>query len=85
MTQAEAHSRLFRFLENSYQQSRRTILVITGKGMRGEGILRQAVPRWLSEPEFRKYISGYHEAHVSHGGSGALYVRLRNPVKASIK
>ena len=83
MTQSEAHSRLLRFLESSYQQGRRTILVITGKGVRGEGVLRQAVPRWLSEPEFRKYASGYHEAHVTHGGGGALYVRLRNPVKAS--
>lgn len=85
MTQAEAHSRLFRFLESAYQQGKRTILVITGKGVRGEGILRQAVPRWLSEPEFRKYANGYHEAHVTHGGGGALYVRLRNPVKASGK
>lgn len=85
MTQSEAHSRLFRFLENSYQQGRRTILVITGKGVRGEGILKHAVPRWLSEPEFRKYVGGYHEAHVTHGGGGALYVRLRNSVRASSK
>lgn len=83
MFQSEAHSRLFRYLENSYQVGRRTILVITGKGRRGEGILRQAVPRWLSEPEFRKYASGYHEAHVTHGGGGALYVRIRNPLKAT--
>lgn len=81
MIQTEAHSSLFRFLENSYLMGRRTVLVITGKGTRGEGILKQAVPRWLSEPEFRKYISGYHDAHVTHGGGGALYIRLRNPVR----
>ena len=85
MTQAEAHSRLYRFLESSYQMGRRTILVITGKGVRGEGILKQAVPRWLAEPEFRKYVSGYHDAHVTHGGGGALYVRLRNPAKVTEK
>ncbi len=83
MTQAQAHARLLRFLETSFQLGRRTILVITGKGVRGEGILKQAVPRWLSEPEFRKYTSGYHEAHITHGGNGALYVRLRNPVRAA--
>lgn len=83
MTQAQAHSNLHRFLENAYQTGGRTILVITGKGTRGEGILRHSVPRWLSEPEFRKYASGYHEAHITHGGGGALYVRIRNPVKAS--
>ncbi len=85
MTQSEAHYRLFRFLENSYQTGRRTILIITGKGTRGEGVLRNAVPRWLSEPEFRKYASGYHEAHVTHGGGGALYVRIRNLIKAARK
>lgn len=85
MTQAEAHSRLYRYLETSYQMGSRTILVITGKGVRGEGILKQAVPRWLSEPEFRKYASGYHEAHVTHGGGGALYIRLRNPVRIAQK
>ena len=85
MTQVEAHSRLYRFIENAYLTNRRTILVITGKGVRGEGILRQAVPRWLSEPEFRKYASGYHEAHVTHGGGGALYVRIRNPIKVERK
>jgi len=82
MTQSQAHSRLHFFLENAYQSGKRTVLVITGKGTRGEGILKQAVPRWLAEPEFRKYAMGYHEAHVAHGGSGALYVRIRNPVKA---
>ncbi len=85
MTQAEAHSRLYRYIETSYQLGKRTILVITGKGVRGEGILKQAVPRWLSEPEFRKYTSGYHEAHITHGGGGALYVRLRNLVRAAKK
>ena len=78
MTQAEAHSRLLRYLQTAYQMGNRTILVITGKGLAGEGVLRQAVPRWLVEPEFRQVASGYHEAHVSHGGSGALYVRIRN-------
>ena len=85
MTQSQAHSSLYRFLENSYMMGRRTVLVITGKGVRGEGILRQAVPRWLAEPEFRKYAGGYHDAHVTHGGGGALYVRLRNPVRVAHK
>ncbi|MBO6813759.1 MAG: Smr/MutS family protein [Rhizobiaceae bacterium] len=79
MTQAEAHARLFRYLSTAHTLGNRTILVITGKGVRGEGILRQAVPRWLAEPEFRAIASGFSEAHVSHGGSGALYVRVRNP------
>lgn len=77
MTQAEAYSRLYRFTEMAYATGRRTILVITGKGVKGEGILRTMVPRWLSEPSFRLMVSAYNEAHISHGGGGALYVRIR--------
>ncbi len=81
MTQTEAHSRLFRFVDAAHLAGKRTVLVITGKGARGEGILRQAVPRWLSEPLFRKRVIGFREAHVNHGGGGALYLRIRKPDK----
>ena len=78
MTQIEAYNRLFQFLDSAFAAGKRTVLVITGKGTRGEGILKQAVPRWLSEPMFKSKVIGFHEAHVAHGGNGALYVRLRN-------
>lgn len=77
MTQNEAYNRLFRFLEQAQMNEKRTVLVITGKGVRGEGILKNAVPRWLGEPAFRNITTGYHEASIAHGGSGALYVRVR--------
>ncbi|MEM9278490.1 MAG: Smr/MutS family protein, partial [Pseudomonadota bacterium] len=77
MTQNEAFDRLSRFLQHAYDSGRRTVLVITGKGSRGEGVLKSAVPIWLEEPHFRKITTGYHEASISHGGSGALYIRLR--------
>jgi len=79
MTQIEAYNTLFHFLDLAFSSGKRTVLVITGKGTRGEGILRQAVPRWLSEPMFKSKVIGFHESHISHGGSGALYVRIRNP------
>jgi DNA-nicking Smr family endonuclease len=56
------------------------VLVITGKGGRGEGergILKRQVPQWLSLPEFRALIIGFEQAHVTHGGEGALYIRVR--------
>ncbi|MGI9351599.1 MAG: Smr/MutS family protein [Rhizobiaceae bacterium] len=77
MTQVQAHSRLRQFLENAYNSEKRTVLVITGKGSKGEGILRNSVPRWLDELAFRKITIGFHEASISHGGNGALYVRIR--------
>ena len=77
MTQAQAHFRLYQFLVTAQQLGNRTILVITGKGKLGEGILRSQVPRWLGEPEFKHLVSGYRESHPNHGGSGALYIRVR--------
>jgi DNA-nicking Smr family endonuclease len=79
LTQAEAHSDLTGFILMSHQMGRRLVLVITGKG-RSEGqagILRQQVPHWLSLPPLRALVLQIAEAHVSHGGGGAIYVYLR--------
>jgi DNA-nicking Smr family endonuclease len=54
------------------------VLVITGKGRGGEvGVLRRQVPQWLSLPEFRSFVIGFEDAHIAHGGEGAIYVRVR--------
>lgn len=82
MTQAQAHGRLHGYLAGAQARGHKTILVITGKGgdrYGGEerGILRRVVPMWLQLPEFRSLVAGFEEAHGTHGGSGALYVRIR--------
>jgi DNA-nicking Smr family endonuclease len=87
LTQSEAHGALLRFLRNAHARDARLVLVITGKGSiklgaRGEGdrergVLRRHVPLWLGLPEFRSLVLGFEDAHVAHGGEGALYVRLR--------
>ncbi|MBI3703119.1 MAG: Smr/MutS family protein [Rhizobiales bacterium] len=78
LTQSEAHSALLHFLRNAIARDARLVLVITGKGRGGEpGVLRRHVPQWLGLPEFRALVIGFEDAHVSHGGEGALYVRVR--------
>lgn len=79
-TQAEAHDALLRFLRRASDKGAGVVLVITGKGARGDGergVLKRQVPMWLSLPEFRDYVIGFDDAHVGHGGEGALYVRIR--------
>jgi DNA-nicking Smr family endonuclease len=80
-TLSEAHGVLLRFLHRSQGEGLRTVLVITGKGgpdpERGRGVLRRQVPLWLTLPDLRSYVLAVEEAHVAHGGAGALYVRLR--------
>ena len=79
MTQGEAHTLLHAFVHRAHAQGLRHVLVITGKGssFRSDGILRQAVPHWFATPIFRPYVSAYEDAARHHGGTGALYVRLR--------
>ena len=79
MTQEEAHAALVHFLRRSQRAGAKFVLVITGKGTRaGEpGVLRRQVPLWLGLAEFRDAVVGFEEAHMAHGGEGALYVRLR--------
>ena len=40
-------------------------------------MLRRQVPQWLALPEFRSLVVGFEDAHIAHGGEGALYVRVR--------
>jgi DNA-nicking Smr family endonuclease len=82
MTQTRAHRALFGFLQRAQGEGLTFVLVITGKGKVGgaepeRGVLRRQVPRWLNLPEFRSLVVGFEEAHIGHGGEGALYVRVR--------
>lgn len=80
LTQSEAHATLLHFMRSASARGARLVLVITGKGRRhdGEGgVLRRQVPQWLRLPEFRAFVIGFEDAHLAHGGEGALYVRVR--------
>ena len=79
-TQDTAHRELVEFLLRQAGQGARCVLVITGKGRIGAGILRARLFDWIADPELRPFIAGYAEAHPRHGGAGATYVFLR-PVR----
>jgi DNA-nicking Smr family endonuclease len=80
MTQTRAYRTLLGFLQRAHHDGLTFVLVITGKGVVGDaerGVLRRQVPQWLALPEFRTLVVGFEEAHIGHGGGGALYVRIR--------
>ena len=82
MTQTRAHRALSGFLQRAHSDGLTFVLIITGKGRTigpesERGVLRRQVPQWLSLPEFRSLVVGFEEAHIGHGGEGALYVRIR--------
>ena len=89
--QSTAHGMLRQFLMRAQADGKKTVLVITGKGVRARddeaqrplfdedrrGILKRMVPQWLAEPELRAVVLSFTEAAPRHGGHGALYVHLR--------
>lgn len=76
-TQASGQNALERFIARSCARGDRVVLVVTGVGRGGEGVLKRRLPDWLAEPALRPFVSGYSKAHRSHGGEGAFYVFLR--------
>ncbi len=84
MRQDEAHHALRAFLRREQARGCKLALVVTGKGAAGDavfgeerGVLKRSVPHWLRLPDLRPLVVGFEEAQPRHGGSGALYIRLR--------
>lgn len=75
--QDQARRVLEDFLIRAQSEGLRAVLVITGKGFLGDGILRRSTPEWLSSPSLRGVVAGVSEAHRRHGGEGALYIALK--------
>jgi DNA-nicking Smr family endonuclease len=87
MRQVEARAALHRFIKARAAIGDRTVLVITGKGLKKlgddasviveRGVLRSMLPVWLGEPDIRPLIAGWDASAQGHGGEGAFYVRLK--------
>jgi DNA-nicking Smr family endonuclease len=71
--QEAAYQALERFLQRARGLGQRVVLVVTGKG----GVLRDLLPKWLGEYEFRELVAGISTAHIKHGGDGAFYVAIK--------
>ena len=78
---------------NSYNQNKRCILFITGKGLRYNknvnnqdyknqpklfyGKIRESFLDWVKDPKLSKYILTFEKAGIEKGGDGAFYIYLR--------
>ncbi len=81
MNSMAAEARLKAFVQQAYANDYRAVLVITGKGLAENGILKRNAPEWLADPALAHIVAGISQAHAKHGGTGALYVALkRRPV-----
>lgn len=86
VTEKIAFDRVCDFIKKAYLSKKRCVLIITGKGIDSslfseKGILRKAVPNWLSNSEISSLILAYKNPSERLGGNGALYILLRKNSK----
>ena len=77
LTSNTAEINFYNFINTSYIKKLRLLLVITGKGQNGEGVLKQNILKWINNKEVNQYILYYDEALNKDGGSGAYYIFLK--------
>jgi DNA-nicking Smr family endonuclease len=80
MTVAIARQAVFDGIEQCSQQGLRSIIIVHGKGQgsstkEGGSTLKACVDRWLRD---LGSVQAFHSAQPKHGGTGAVYVLLRN-------
>ena len=77
MTQTQAHSALDRFVGRQIGTASRVLLIVTGKGKGGDGVLKRLMPEWLMAGPYAARILKIASAARFHGGGGAFYVMLK--------
>lgn len=85
MRQHEAEIALMQFVISAYARGNRSLLVITGKGLKKmsdgqieqRGVLRHMLPVWLRHISLSPLVAGWEVSAHGHGGEGAYYVRLK--------
>ena len=85
-----ANKTIEEFINNSYQEGIKKIIVVTGKGTRSKtannpylsrdlSILKHSVPEFIkSNSSLMNKIKQISEANIEDGGSGAFYIYFKN-------
>ena len=73
LNRQQAFGSVMNFIDFCYLKQKRLLLIITGKG---NGILKDELPLWLTNPRIADKILHHDLAVPQHGGAGARYVYL---------
>jgi len=82
ITEKDAFDKVCDFIKKAYNEQKRCVLIVTGKGIDSElfstrGVLRKSVPGWLTCSEISPLILAFKNPSEALGGAGALYILLR--------
>ena len=76
-TLQEAYDLFNRFLNYHFEHQAHDIIVITGKGKEGKGLLKNEFPKWLENKEIKEKI----QKHLSLNDGGAFELILKQRKK----
>jgi DNA-nicking Smr family endonuclease len=80
MNADQARLAVLDFLRRCYMEGKRCVLLIPGRGRNspmGQGVLRQELTTWLTQAPLKRVVLAFTTALPRHGGSGAVYLLLR--------
>lgn len=83
LTAEQAREALLEILGRARREGQRCLLVIHGRGLSSPDspVLKEKVPRWLTQPPAAARVLAFTTAPPRLGGTGALLVLLRHPRK----
>ena len=89
-TLEEANKKVEEFINNSYLNNVKKLIIVTGKGLHSNNyenpyvskdlsILKYSVPEYITKNKsLMKKIIEIKEANIKDGGSGSFYIYLKN-------
>jgi len=84
----QAQQLLLTFAREQYFQGKRCVLVIPGRGINSPGgnpVLKEELKIWLTRDPLKRVVLAFCTAQPRHGGTGALYVLMRQKKKTEGK
>ena len=79
LTLQEAYTTVFKFINLHFALSSKSILIITGKGLKGEGKIKKEISFWFETDKFKEKISRYEIEN--EGGAIRLYLKKEKGIK----
>ena len=76
-TLEEAYALFVRFLNYHFENNTRKVIVITGKGKEGKGLLKNEFPKWLENSLIKEKIQTAERPLLNDGGAFELILKQR--------
>lgn len=80
LTSDEARGEVYAFLSRAFQDGKRCVLIIHGRGLNSKDqvpVLKRHLTGWLARGQWSRLVLAFTSARLCDGGVGAVYVLLR--------